>query len=236
VTEADHPEADSSSESKPAEERAAEENAKRQRLDLYSVRLRADQVAYLKTLPNASEWVRRAIDEARARDPATSTANQIILLTRQLKDVEQQIKTINENSMRLDAYKQRDQILWQKHYVELAVEFCQKTIQGEIKPREKENPPSEVRFYVIEPSFEWKEGRTLRWIGTTPEAVVENAKGEAAKALAELQARQASLDREEAKQGVIIGGFEEETRALEAKHRSLEDELLQAGTPRSGIR
>ena len=235
MTAIDQPEVESSSESKLAEERVAEENAKRQRLDLYSVRLRADQIGYLKSLPNASEWLRTAIDDARVREPTASTGNRVILLTRQLKDVEQQIKTINENSMRMEAYKQRDQILWQKHYVEMAVEFCQKAIQGEIKPREKENPPSEVRFYIIEPSFEWKEGRTLRWIGTTPEAVVENAKSEAAKALPELQVRQAILDREEAKQSTIIGGFEEETRALEAKHRSLEDELLQAGTPQSGI-
>ena len=217
-------------------ERTIDGEPKPQTLLLYSLRLRPDQITFLKGLSNASEWLRTAIDDARVREPAASTGNRVILLTRQLKDVEQQIKTINENSMRLDAYKQHDQILWQKHYVEMTVEFCQKAIQGEIKPREKENPPSEVRFYVIEPSFEWKEGRTLRWIGTTPEAVVENAKGEAAKALAELQARQASLDREEAKQGVIIGGFEEETRALEAKRRSLEDELLQAGTPRGGIR
>ena len=214
-------------------ERTIDGEPKPQTLLLYSLRLRPDQITFLKGLSNASEWLRRAIDDARVREPAASTGNRVILLTRQLRDVEQQIKTINENSMRLDAYKQRDQILWQKHYVEMAVEFCQKTIQGEIKPREKENPPSEVRFYVIEPSFEWKEGRTLRWIGTTPEAVVENAKSEAAKALPELQARQAILDREEAKQSTIIGGFEEETRALEAKHRSLEDELLQAGTPRS---
>jgi hypothetical protein len=217
-------------------DRATDVELKPRTLLLYSLRLRPDQITFLKGLSNASEWLRRVIDDARAREPTASTGNRVILLTRQLKDVEQQIKTINENSMRMEAYKQRDQILWQKHFVGMAVEFCQKAIQGEIKPREKENPPSEVRFYIIEPSFEWKEGRTLRWIGTTPEAVVENAKGEAVKALHELQARQASLDREEAKQGVIIGGFEEETRALEAKHRSLEDELLQAGTPRSGIR
>jgi hypothetical protein len=213
---------------------ANDEKPKRQALTLYSARLRSDQVAFLRELPNASDWVRRAIDETRAREPAASTGNRVILFTRQLKDVEQQIKSIAENSMRMEAYKQRDQILWQKHYVEMAVEFCQKVIQGEIKPREKENPPSEVRFYVIEPSFEWKEDITLRWFSTAPERVAEIAKCEAVKALPELLARQASLDREEAKQRTIIGGFEEEIRALEAKRRSLEEELLQAGSAAEG--
>ena len=82
MTATGQPEAEPSSENKPGEERAADENAKRQRLDLYSVRLRADQIGYLKNLPNASEWLRTAIDDARVRQPGASTENRVILLAR----------------------------------------------------------------------------------------------------------------------------------------------------------
>ena len=34
----------------------------------YGVRLRPDQLKYLKTLPHSSEWVREAIDEKIKRD------------------------------------------------------------------------------------------------------------------------------------------------------------------------
>ena len=34
----------------------------------YGVRLRPDQMKYLRSIPNASEWVREAIDEKIKRD------------------------------------------------------------------------------------------------------------------------------------------------------------------------
>jgi len=34
----------------------------------YGVRLRADQLEYLKSVPNPSEWIRKAVDEKRNRE------------------------------------------------------------------------------------------------------------------------------------------------------------------------
>jgi len=34
----------------------------------YGVRLRADQLEYLKSVPNPSEWIRKAVDEKRKRE------------------------------------------------------------------------------------------------------------------------------------------------------------------------
>jgi len=94
MTATGQPEAEPSSESKPDEERAAEENVKRQRLDLYSVRLRADQIGYLKSLPNASEWLRAAIDSACAKEAAASPAERAVLLSRELRNVKAEIRRL----------------------------------------------------------------------------------------------------------------------------------------------
>jgi len=34
----------------------------------YGVRLRTDQLKYLKDIPNPSEWIRNAVDEKRKRE------------------------------------------------------------------------------------------------------------------------------------------------------------------------
>jgi hypothetical protein len=34
----------------------------------YAVRLRIDQLKYLKDIPNRAEWIRKAIDEKRKRE------------------------------------------------------------------------------------------------------------------------------------------------------------------------
>jgi hypothetical protein len=34
----------------------------------YGVRLRTDQLKYLKNVPNPSEWIRNAVDEKRKRE------------------------------------------------------------------------------------------------------------------------------------------------------------------------
>ena len=52
--------------------------------------------------------------------------------------------------------------------------------------------------------------------------------------LSTLMAEREGLAEEEAKQAAIIRGFEEEIRALQAKHRGLEQELLQAGSAAEG--
>jgi hypothetical protein len=39
----------------------------------YGVRLRRDQLKYLKKVENASEWVRKAIDEKRKREETRKT-------------------------------------------------------------------------------------------------------------------------------------------------------------------
>jgi hypothetical protein len=39
----------------------------------YGVRLRRDQLKYLKEVENASEWVRKAIDEKRKREERGKT-------------------------------------------------------------------------------------------------------------------------------------------------------------------
>ena len=77
----------------------SDEKPKRQTLTPYLARLTSDQVTFLRGLPNASEWLRKAIDEARVRESATSTGNRVILLAQQIHALEDQIAVLEANSI-----------------------------------------------------------------------------------------------------------------------------------------
>jgi len=65
-------------------------------LILYSIRLRPDQVAFLRGLANASRWVRDAIDSARVKEAAASPAERTVLLSRELRNVKAEIQRLRD--------------------------------------------------------------------------------------------------------------------------------------------
>lgn len=217
----------------------SDEKPKRQTLTPYSARLTSDQVAFLKTLPNASEWLRKAIDEARVRDSATSTGNRVILLAQQIRALEGQIAALEANSILTHAREELEKL---------------RTIR-----KERERRLEALQVFVAHPE-NWSVTERTKLAGrmdepvrtepaysmSVPTAVPRLAPDEVEAAsrdeltrkalekaqynLSTLMVEREGLAEEEAKQAAIIHGFEEETRALEAKRRGLEDELLQAGS------
>jgi len=63
---------------------------------LYSIRLRLDQINFLRSLTNASEWLRAAIDSTRAKEAATSPTERMVLLSRELRNVKAEIQRLHD--------------------------------------------------------------------------------------------------------------------------------------------
>jgi hypothetical protein len=174
-------------------------NAKHEPLALYSVRLRSDQVSFLRTVGNASEWLRKAIDDARVRDVATSMSNRAVLLAWQIRDLEQQMLFLAQNPAYLQAKDRFNSIQARRAKVMGEVALHEAWIRGE-------NPPE-------------GETRMDRLFG----------KDDNEKSLSKLRQELAALAAEEAPAKAIIAGFEKEIQALEAKRQALELELLRQG-------
>ena len=171
-------------------------NGKSQALVLYSVRLRSDQVAFLKGLANASKWLRKVIDDARVRDSATSTGNRVILLTQQITDVEQQMLFLAQNPAYLQAKERLNSIQARIAKVRGEITLYEAWIRGE-KPPEGET-------------------KLERMFG----------KDSHEKSLSKLGEELAALLAEEAPPKVITVGFEEQIHALQTKRQALEEQLL----------
>jgi chromosome segregation ATPase len=117
---------------------------KHQALTLYSARLRPDQIAFLRGLPNASEWLRKVIDDARIRDSATSTSNRVILLTQQIRELEQQIGFLAQNPSYLQAKERFNSAQARVEKVTSEIVLYEAWIRGENPP---EGKTKMERFY-----------------------------------------------------------------------------------------
>jgi hypothetical protein len=229
----------------------SDEDTKRQTLTLYSVRLHPSQIAFLRSLPNASEWLRKLIDHARVRDSATSTGNRVILLTQQIRDLDQQVSVVRENPSYVQAKTELPRIQREKSPVDAGVDFYQKLMRGtydHLKDRMIRLPESVYAHldYLEPPDKElwqlWESVRNLHHVmrqhpsikallspftaSDIPSHIIEQARSDASTILPEILKVQENLAREEAKQKTIVAGFEQEIQALEEKRQGLEQELL----------
>jgi len=239
--------ADASS-SETTTEQVFQTSRKPQPLKTYSARLRTDQIAFLKGIQNASEWLRKVIDEARAKDPFTSSGNRVILLTRQLRDIEQQITTINENPMYTDAKNELARIQKEKNPLDNAIQFYQKLVSGAydhlLETRLQRLPSVYEHLDYLDPpdnevmALWWpvknlykilNERRSILFLGDVPSHIIDSARSNTSKVLPELVKEQETLGQAEAKQKTIMAGFEAEIRTLVEKRLKGEQDLLEAG-------
>jgi hypothetical protein len=235
---------DVENESKPAKSRGKDERP--DALMPFSVRLRSDQIAFLKGLPNASLWLRKIIDDGRVREPATATRNRVLLLTRQLKDIEEQTKSMKENTMYLEAKDNLTRIREQKNPLDSTIEFYQKLMSRAYEGVEKRvdhlpHSIGEHLDYLDPPDPElmefWRAIKNLHEIlshhlilvSAKPAHIIQTARSEASTLLPELHKLQDSLGREETKYETIVAGFDAEIKTLAEKHEGLEEELLREG-------
>lgn len=177
--------------------------AKREPLTLYSCRLRHDQIVFLRDQPNSSEWLRKAIDDARIREPTTSTTNRVILLTQQIDDLKQKIAALTENPLFAEAKKEFDFIHSGNEQMKANVEFYEAGIRGDDPPGWKNN----VERFFAGDHLERKLSDYKEWLARGLEA--------------------------EAKPRAVIAGFEQEIQRLESERQRLEKELLQEGQAKS---
>jgi chromosome segregation ATPase len=184
-------------ESKPTEPRGKDERA--ETLVPFSVRLRSDQITFLKGLPNASLWLRKIIDDSRVREPATATGNRVILLTQQIKDVEKQLSSFQENPAFLEAKRELSVIHRENERIESDIKRHESWL------RDEDSQPGPFhdleRFTTSKGELETNISKYKEWLNKGLEA--------------------------EAKPKAIIAGFEQEIQKLESKRQGLEAQLLQ---------
>lgn len=175
---------------------AADEKPKRETLVPYCVRLRSDQVAFLRTVGNAARWIRDAIDSIRARAATSSPAERVVLLSRELENVRAELHRVHEGGRA--AYEACEGLADRIEATQAAI------------PRHKE----------IAESSSIEDASPL--------------KRESMAALARMNAELPVLEHEYQVQCSIMHGFSDKKRELEAREKTIEDELVQAGTARSG--
>lgn len=216
----------------------AESSEQREALQLYSVRLGRDQITFLRTLQNASEWIRCAIDEKRMRESTASTENRVILLSQEIKDVRNQVEAVKMNPNYVEAkHGLQESQLQQQRLEEPMVTLRTMNERPEyLMPRETpiRNAGGTIVGAMFSVAIPNLEGGQEKVQAETRDELLKNVRAKTAQNLTDLAKRKSILAQEEAKRRVIINGFEEEIRALETKRRSLEEELLQAGSATEG--
>jgi len=212
----------------------AEGSERREALQLHSIRLRRGQITFLKTLQNASEWVRCAIDEKRMREPAASTENRVILLSQEIKDARNQVEALKMSANYLEAKREVQELQGQQESLEEPMVTLRNMNERPEYLMPRETPIRNgggttvgTMFSVAIPNLE---GGQEKVQAETRDELLKNVQTKTAQNLTELAMRKSILSQEEAKARIIINGFEEEIRALETKHHSLEEELLRAGS------
>jgi hypothetical protein len=192
-------------------------------LALYSIRVRPDQLDFLKGLPNASEWIRRAIDEARVGEPAASSASRIIMLSQQIRDVSKQIEVLGSHPNYLEAKReleQRERLQYEMQTLSAMYEH-----PDNLMPIE-EHAITGTKYALWIPAAKGG-GRRERIEAETCEELMRVVKAKIAHNLDELtKKKQNSLAQDETKTRIIVDGFEKEIQAFSGKRRALEEELL----------
>lgn len=89
-----------------------------EKLEPYSIRLRPDQITYLKTLKNASQWLRDIIDQGRIENETTISSNQLIQLSTQRTRHQETIEKIKKKPdyMQIKAFLEEYDLM--KNYIQ----------------------------------------------------------------------------------------------------------------------
>jgi len=205
----------------------------------YSIRLTRSQIDFLRGLENANQWLRETIDQARVKDVATLAANRTILIAQQIEDVNGQIAVLEDDPILAEARHEMKNRRFKREALERHIEHAQEFIahpekwgpphgQLHIIPGTKDAPGyTETVYSVWVPSARDLSSDTIE--STNPDELPKMAMEKAQANLSKLIAQDQEMLEQERKPAAIIGAFEQQIQALQAKRQALEQELVASG-------